>query len=146
MKPDPAAAAVGAQNNKTERVFTAQSANRALVLVRKVVQDIVDRYAELMALRAEREELSNARGSLERLEELNAAIERAVAQLNRLHEELTEIGCDLKDWATGLIDFPATYQGRKVWLCWKLGEPAVTHWHELNTGYTGRQLIGPDFP
>ena len=35
----------------------------------------------------------------------------------------------------GLLDFPTTYQGRWVLLCWKRGEPAVGFWHELTGGY-----------
>ena len=41
----------------------------------------------------------------------------------------------------GLLDFPTTYQGRWVLLCWKRGEPAVGFWHELTGGYAGRQEI-----
>jgi hypothetical protein len=31
--------------------------------------------------------------------------------------------------------------GRIVFLCWKLGEPEVTHWHELDAGFAGRQSL-----
>ena len=41
----------------------------------------------------------------------------------------------------GLLDFPTTYQGRWVLLCWQRGEPQVAYWHELNAGYAGRQEI-----
>jgi hypothetical protein len=37
------------------------------------------------------------------------------------------------------------HEGRRVVLCWKLGEPAVAHWHELNAGFGGRRTITPDF-
>lgn len=41
----------------------------------------------------------------------------------------------------GLLDFPTTYQGRWVLLCWQRGEPRVAYWHELDAGYAGRQEI-----
>ncbi|MEX0979285.1 MAG: DUF2203 family protein, partial [Pirellulales bacterium] len=41
----------------------------------------------------------------------------------------------------GLVDFPCRMDGRIVFLCWKLGEPEVTHWHELDSGYAGRQSL-----
>jgi hypothetical protein len=41
----------------------------------------------------------------------------------------------------GLVDFPSTYQGRMVLLCWKLGERRVSHWHEVDAGFRGRQKI-----
>jgi hypothetical protein len=40
-----------------------------------------------------------------------------------------------------LIDFPGELDGRKVWLCWRLGEPAVQYWHDLDAGYAGRQPL-----
>ena len=41
----------------------------------------------------------------------------------------------------GLIDFPTTFKGRWVLLCWKRGESKVGYWHEVNGGYTGRREI-----
>lgn len=41
----------------------------------------------------------------------------------------------------GLVDFPTTYDGRWVLMCWKLGEPALRYWHELDAGFRGRQRI-----
>jgi len=47
----------------------------------------------------------------------------------------------LRDIETGLIDFPALVSGRQVWLCWRLGEPAIGWWHELTSGVAGRRAI-----
>ena len=41
----------------------------------------------------------------------------------------------------GLLDFPTTYRGRWVYLCWQSGEPRVVAWHELDTGYRGRRPL-----
>ncbi|HXV13549.1 MAG TPA: DUF2203 domain-containing protein [Candidatus Krumholzibacteria bacterium] len=41
----------------------------------------------------------------------------------------------------GLVDFPTTYEGRWVYLCWHVGERELTHWHEIDAGYQGRQPI-----
>jgi hypothetical protein len=41
----------------------------------------------------------------------------------------------------GLIDFPTTFEGRWVLLCWQRGEDEVGYWHELEGGYAGRQKI-----
>lgn len=43
----------------------------------------------------------------------------------------------------GLMDFPTTWQGRWVLLCWRLGEPRILAWHELDAGYAGRQDLTP---
>ena len=41
----------------------------------------------------------------------------------------------------GLVDFIGRHQGRDVYLCWKLGEAAIAYWHELQTGFAGRQPV-----
>lgn len=44
----------------------------------------------------------------------------------------------------GLLDFPTTYDGRWVYLCWRTGEPRVEAWHEADAGFAGRQPITPE--
>lgn len=128
-----------------ERFFTAESANDALVLVRPVVRDIVAAYNELMRLRTDQQELVLLADAHARLDELRAAIEQKVERLKRLVREIGEIGCELKDPSAGLVDFPALHDGRKVLLCWKLDEPEVAYWHEVHTGFAGRQPIDTEF-
>lgn len=127
------------------RYFTVDSANRTLVLVRRVVGDIVRTYRELMELRARRDGLSVSDSGSAELERIQERVGEQVEALNNLERELREIGCQLKDWAVGLVDFPARYENRTVLLCWRLGEERVEHWHELHAGFKGRRLVGPDF-
>ena len=130
---------------RSERFFTVDSANSALVLVRPIVQEIVSAYAELMRLRGEQQDLALAADSHARLDEVREHSGDMVERLKKLNRELTDIGCELKDLASGLVDFPALYDGRKVWLCWKLGESEVAHWHALEAGFAGRQSIDAKF-
>lgn len=60
-------------------------------------------------------------------------------------EKLAEWNIDLKDVSTGLVDFPALRDGREVYLCWRLGELRVGFWHELDTGFAGRQPLDDKF-
>jgi len=55
--------------------------------------------------------------------------------------ELAELGVELKGLPNGLCDFPSLRDGREVYLCWLLGEAEVLHWHELDAGFAGRQLL-----
>lgn len=139
------AAASAALLNPPGRLFSLDEANRAIVLVRKVAGDVVAGYRELLDLRREYEEISLSLVARERIEQVRRAIEQRIARLNRLRDELAEIGVELKDYETGLVDFPAKYQGRRVMLCWKLGEERIGFWHEENSGYSGRRPIGSDF-
>jgi hypothetical protein len=54
---------------------------------------------------------------------------------------LAERGIALRDPETGLVDFPGEREGRRVWLCWQLGEDRVAHWHELEAGFLGRRPL-----
>lgn len=47
----------------------------------------------------------------------------------------------VKDLDRGLIDFPSILAGREVFLCWERGEADIEHWHELDSGYAGREPI-----
>ena len=135
----------------TSQIFTLADANRALVLVRKIVADIVVCYHQLMQIRSLRQapHRFSDQLALDALavpgQDLKAQAEYCVTTLTRLHRELLDVGCVLKDWRYGLVDFPALRDGRRIWLCWRLGESTVSHWHELHAGARGRRPIDDRF-
>ena len=145
MSHDKVAARRAAEESVTVRLFNLDTANRTLPLVRRVIEDIVREYRDLMKLRDAREELSAAEAAGPKLDAMRATAEQHVERLNALQEELREIGCELKDWKSGLVDFPAIHDGRQVWLCWKLGEERVSHWHEMHEGFSGRKTVTAGF-
>ena len=61
--------------------------------------------------------------------------------INGRVRRLVEMGVQLKDVDRGLVDFPAWREDREVLLCWHLGEDAVRYWHDLESGFPGRQPI-----
>src|SRR4051794_33635755 len=63
--------------------------------------------------------------------------EACSAQLRDAAEQIQESGCVIKDLDIGLIDFPSEMDGREVYLCWKLGEPGITFWHNTDEGFAG---------
>jgi hypothetical protein len=65
----------------------------------------------------------------------------AFIEVRGLLLELQEIGIVVRDIDRGLIDFPAILEGREVYLCWQLGEPAVAFWHDLEAGFGGRMPL-----
>jgi hypothetical protein len=67
------------------------------------------------------------------------------ARLKKSLETFEEIGCLVKDLEIGLIDFPALYRGREVYLCWRLGESDIEFWHAVEEGFAGRKPIDRDF-
>jgi hypothetical protein len=50
-------------------------------------------------------------------------------------------GIVLRDLDSGLIDFPSVREGDEIYLCWIDGESDIGFWHELDTGYQGRQPL-----
>mgnify|MGYP001178996948 CR=1 FL=1 len=71
----------------------------------------------------------------------NKAFHRLSYEFYKNMYELESIGCFVKNLETGLVDFLSYFEGREIFFCWKLGETNVTHWHELDSGYTGRKKI-----
>ncbi len=118
----------------SNRRFTLEQANSALPLVRRIVRDIVATHDQAARLQAE------ALTGLAK-PEVHTELRQLLGRLQEFAAELAEIGCDLKDPATGLVDFLARHENRDVCLCWKLDEPAIGYWHELTTGFAGRQPI-----
>ncbi len=70
--------------------------------------------------------------------------EQASQRLREALQELIDLGCQIKDLETGLVDFPTLFRGREVFLCWKLGEEAIEFWHG-DEGFRGRKPIDQDF-
>jgi hypothetical protein len=59
--------------------------------------------------------------------------------------EIDAIGVQVKDLETGLLDFPCRVDDEVVLLCWRMGEPAIEHWHTLEGGFKGRQPVDERF-
>jgi hypothetical protein len=76
--------------------------------------------------------------------ELRQRREGSSKQLRQAVEEILEMGVQIKDIETGLIDFPTLFRGREVYLCWRLGESAIEYWHG-DEGFRGRKPIDRDF-
>ena len=66
---------------------------------------------------------------------------RTMADLQHVLVEFQKREIQLKDWERGLIDFPAIIGGREVFLCWENGEDDIEYWHDLETGFGGREPL-----
>ena len=122
--------------SRPKRRFTLAQANSALPLVKRIVGDIVKTHGLILRLQAE---MDRAAGKEQAAAQ--SRLDESVGRLEDYVEELTEIGCELKDYQVGLIDFVGRHETRDVYLCWKLGEEKIDFWHEINAGYAGRQPV-----
>lgn len=122
--------------SRSVRRFTLEQANKALPLVKRVVADIINAHKSHTDSQSRAESLSG-KDQLEAQKSADSSHDR----LQELVSELTDIGCEIKDYQTGLIDFVARHEDRDIYLCWKLGEEKIMYWHELHTGFAGRQPV-----
>lgn len=130
-----------------KRVFTIHEANATLPLVRAIVADVVELARDVTERRQRLLALAPAgrrRSADPYQEELDLAEEELEGDSRRLAEyveELRQLGVEAKSVTEGLVDFPAVFEGRDVWWCWKLGEPEVAFWHEADAGFWERQPL-----
>jgi len=111
--------------------FTVEEANKTLPLVRSIVGDVAERWSDLVKVR---EEYGNS----------SPEHDRILRELAEYIQELKVIGCHLKDFEKGLVDFPALIGGEEVLLSWQLGEDAVRHMIE-GDGDSSRRVPIPGF-
>jgi hypothetical protein len=127
------------------KLFTLQEAERTLPLVRRIVSDLTGEYPAWRAAVGRFELLTGgARADWGETHELVAArdeVTRHADRINRYLQELEGIGCVFKGFEGGLVDFYSLREDRPIFLCWRLGEDRISHWHEIDTGFGGRQPI-----
>jgi hypothetical protein len=131
---------------KKRKYFTVEEANKALPLVRMILGDIVrqnrvveDLQQRLSMVARERRRPSNDVYS-EELAQSQAELETEENKLRGYIEELRRLGVEFKG-ADGLCDFYSIMDGREVFLCWRLGEPEIQFWHDLDAGFAGRKPL-----
>ncbi len=127
------------------RYFTLSEANRTLPLVKRIVADITARYPRWRELVAQYELVAaRARpdwGESEEQQRLRLEVEAVAREINAFLEELEQVGCVFKGFDLGLVDYHGKLDGKEILWCWKEGEDDIRHWHDLDSGFAGRQPI-----
>lgn len=126
------------------KTFTLAEARAALPRLRGMLEELRDERAVLLGLQPH---INKAREQAE----VNGGtpygsiyLQHAFTFANTLNE-VEKTGVIIKDFGAGLVDFPFEYEGRIVFLCWKLGEDDLCWWHEIEDGFAGRQPIEETF-
>lgn len=125
------------------RIFTLEHANRTLTFVKRVVADIVKQHRKVGALE-ERCHMRRPSVSPQEHERVRSQYKAELEKLRELAEELSTVGCRLRDWQRGIVDFRAVFQEREIELCWSLGQEKIEYWHEVDEGFPCRRLIDGD--
>ena len=126
--------------------FTVETANRTLPLVRKVVEDLLQQHERLEVIlpRLRNPSPGEETDSVDEADQryLREEAARISADIEGYMAEIESIGCVFKGF-DGLVDFHALRDGRPIFLCWKYPEECITHWHEIDAGFVGRQPLEP---
>jgi len=130
-------------------VFSLEAVNALVPRLRLLVGEQMDRRAEIER-RLER--LAGVLGEVpDRIQvedddspdvqQLKRELIERVDAYQKAWRAVEDMGAVLKDPRIGLVDFYGEVDGKLVWLCWKYGEDAVTHYHALDEGFSGRKPI-----
>ena len=130
-----------------QNYFTIDEANRKVPWLEAQLQVVASLGENIERLKLDLDNLlrkrsSNGHGNINQdvannRKETDAAVDR----LRDLAQEISSSGIILRDSERGLVDFPMLWEGREVYLCWVLGESSIQFWHEIDTGFAGRQPL-----
>jgi hypothetical protein len=119
------------------RVYTVEEANELLPHLAPALVELREKYERAAHIRTKMAQLAAGNGWSEEREQWS----QTLARVSTLVERLAEWDVELKDVATGLVDFPTVIEGRDAYLCWRLGEPEVAFWHFREDGFAGRKPL-----
>ncbi len=125
-----------------ESFMTVDEVNQRLPLVRSIVRDIVDLHSDVterkqrLASLRERHPPSNSADSVyeQEVQQMESELTRDEQTLGRYSQELSQIGGELTNAATGTVDFPGDIDGSRIVFCWRYDEPEVLFWHYNDCG------------
>jgi hypothetical protein len=66
---------------------------------------------------------------------------KLLSEIKRLLQEFQNREIVIKDLERGLVDFPALIGDREVFLCWEKDEDDVEFWHDIDSGFAGREPL-----
>ncbi len=130
-----------------DRYFTLEQAQATVPWVqssfdsiREARAIIVDGQSKLQAL-AEKIQSNGGSQREDEVAAIQTSIQESTAAIQGTLDEFTQRGIIVRDIQRGLIDFLSLRDDREVHLCWVYGEPSIEFWHEVDTGFAGRQPL-----
>ena len=134
------------------RYFTLAEARAALPVVGRSIREAVQAKAHYMEAEKAIQDLMQRilmRGGLNvdtvAAEAWKAQYDSNAQTLKNSMERIEDLGVLVKDLDIGLVDFPTLFRGEEVYLCWRMDEDDIDHWHGVNEGFNGRRPIDKHF-
>lgn len=126
-----------------KKYFTVDSAQKQIPKIRKSLmklQNLKKAIDAILSVRIDPNEIGFEE-FLETNTKLNREYHKVSYEFYKELEKLEKVGCQLKDLEQGLVDFYCKFEGRDIFLCWRLGEDRIKAWHEVDAGFIGRKSI-----
>jgi hypothetical protein len=123
-----------------DRIFTVAEANGLIPRLRTVLGEMNEEWGRIQQMQPEIQKARD-KAVFNGYSPAGVGYVQSVSHLMFLIQQIEEMGVILKDVDKGLCDFPYMRNGRLVYLCWRLGEEAIEYWHEIETGFAGREPL-----
>ncbi|MEM3127055.1 MAG: DUF2203 domain-containing protein [Candidatus Woesearchaeota archaeon] len=123
------------------RFYTVTEANSILPEIRKQVirimklNKVLDMLEEIEIIQEDDYE------HMATVSKMNKNYHKICYRFHKEIEMLTKRGVILRDIDEGLVDFYSLHDGKEIMLCWKIEEPRIQHWHELEDGFSERRHV-----
>jgi hypothetical protein len=134
------------------KTFTLDEAQSLLPVLESLLRRAIEGKQASEVLETELSETARAiylsggmRVDVVKVAKLRAEMESHLQKVRESIAEIDSIGVQVKDLETGLLDFPCKVDDHVVLLCWRMGEPAIEHWHTVETGFRDRKPIDERF-
>src|SRR5487761_1461454 len=134
------------------KTFTLEEAQTLVPVLESLMKNAMEAKQTAESIAEELQQLSQRifmnGGTLGRIAEVakqRAQHDKSVQQVKDTLAEIDSIGVQVKDLDTGLLDFPCRLGEETVLLCWKMGEKEIQHWHTMDSGFSGRQVVDERF-
>ena len=124
-----------------ERIFTRDEANGLLKSLRPLVRDLQEEWGRIKFLNPKIQK-AREKALMDAFSPHGVEYVESVSHLMLVMREVREMGVVVKDLDKGLCDFPYLKRDRVVYLCWQLGEDSIEYWHDMESGFSGRERLG----
>ncbi len=122
------------------KYFTVEEANQVVQIIRPLMKQLLELRRSIQAKQPEAwPALEKAAGNGGNKVTSQIALE--FMKLESIVHAIQGTGAVVKDLNAGLVDFLTIRDGREVYLCWQYGEEEIQYWHDIETGFSGRQPL-----
>lgn len=124
----------------SERIFTLSEAIALLPELRSILEELTDEWNRIKSLNPQIQKARD-KAQFDGYSPYGVEYIEAVSHLMFVLQRIRDMGVVLKDVDRGLCDFPYMRSGRLVYLCWHLGEETIGFWHDIESGFGGREPL-----